>query len=119
VKPKPTMSQDGELRFTISVPVRAGLGELTAATAWRAAQDHDSDIREADDKPAAANRALEAFSSRDAVLANLRETVAEVGEHYHYWGDGYGETTCAAIQAAARARIEKLFPELKPKDTAP
>lgn len=112
MKPKPTMSQDGELRFSIQVTVRAGLSELAAATAWRAAQDNDADIREAADKSAAVDRALEAFRSRAAVLENLRETVAEAGEHYQYWGDGWGETAYAVIATKSRAHVEKLFPEL-------
>ena len=113
MKAKPTMSQDGELRFNVQVTVRVGLLDLRNAVAWAIAESDGQAIRQSGDKNLTVRAALERFSSRAAVFAAVREAVAETGDGYEYWGDQFGIETNATIAARTLEHVNNLFPELK------
>lgn len=113
---KATMSQDGEMRFTLNVKVRVGRLDLMNALCWRVVRTYwDDALCNAENKSLAIESCLRGLKSRKAVFSAVQDAVTSDGNNYWTWSDDVTDETAAKLNEQVRVIVERLFPELLEK----
>jgi hypothetical protein len=106
---KPNLSQDGELRFDVSIKHRIGVETLVAAVVLGFFEGRECDVPYTD--PEKGERLDRRRITKSSVSAVVRQYLKEGRNKLDYWSDDIEDYEEAG--AWAEAHVLRLWPELK------